>query len=900
MAAARGRPWGTLRIIPTANPTSPDDTPERRGPLSFAQSRLWVLRQLEGPNPAYHHTLGVHFEGALDAAALARCLARLLDRHEALRTRVVAAGDEPLQAAAACVPLPLGGADLRGLPPAARAVEAERWTAAEAERPFDLAAAPLLRLRLLALAPAQHTLLLTFHHLVADGWSLAIFLDELAELYRAAVLGREADLAPLPFQYLDFARQERRYDEGGRAALALPVDRPQPAPADHRAGSHGLVIAPEVAERLAAVGARAGVTLALTLFAATAALLARCGGQDDLVLGTVVANRDRREVEPLVGCFADLLALRLDLAGEPPFTELLGRVRRTALAASGRQAPPFESPVPAAFTLESPLPEEISLPGLAMRAVDRAVDAAALDWSLSARRTSRGLEFRLLVRRALCDAATGRRMLDHLETLLAAVAAAPEAPLPRLPLLAAAARRQLLNEGRARHGDPPASVAQEHLWHLDRALPGAPAFNISFPLAVAGAVEPALLERAFARLVARHESLRTGFYADAAGTVRQRILPALDLPLLFLDLADDLAAAPPEAARAAVAALAREEARLPFDVAAPPLLRATLVRLAATEWILLLTVHHVVADGGSLELLVRELAVVYDALADGRPPALPAPALQFADYAVWERRRLAAGEWEPEIEFWRERLAGEPPVVEFPGARPAGEGVSVRTDRKSMTVPRAVRDALFALGLEQGASAFMTLLAAFAALVGGETGARRLRIATVFANRDREELERVFGLLVNTLLLDVDLAAAPTFPELLRQVRGTTLAAFANGRPPFEAVARRLEREGLADRLALCRLMFLFQRQGAETARSRHLRFSRLPAAAGLEDPRTSASTFDLTLLVEETGDGLDVALLYKPARFEATYADHLLARFRELLARLATESREGTEGLWG
>ncbi|HEU0052266.1 MAG TPA: condensation domain-containing protein, partial [Longimicrobium sp.] len=338
---------------PRARPRDGDTAP-----ASFAQERLWVVDRLDPGGAFYTMPYPLRIRGALDVAALERALDGLRERHETLRTTFAERGGAPVQVIHPFVPVPLAVDDLSALSPAAREAEAERRVHADANTGFDLTAGPLFRARLLRLAGDDHVLLLCVHHILSDGWSMGVLGRELGALYEAFHAGRPSPLAPLPLQYADFAAWERERLSGDALetrlafwrnalagappALSLPTDRPRPARQSHRGRQHRLAIEAAVADRLRALAKAEGATLFHALLGAVRLLLARWGGDDDVVLGTPTANRGRGEVEGLIGFFANTLPLRGDLSGDPTFAALVRRERDGALAAIAHQELPFE------------------------------------------------------------------------------------------------------------------------------------------------------------------------------------------------------------------------------------------------------------------------------------------------------------------------------------------------------------------------------------------------------------------------------------------------------------------------------------------------------------------------------------------------------------------------------
>ena len=447
---------------------------ERALPLSFAQRRLWFLEQLQPGTAAYNLPAVFRLGGALDVPALAAALCEIVRRHEVLRTTFVVLEGEPMQVVGEPAPRPLPVVDLSGLPEPVREAESSRLVQDEARRPFDLRQGPVLRETLLRLAAEDHRLLLTFHHIAADGWSIGALLHELGALYDCARSGRPSPLPELPLQYADYAVWQRRWLEGGALeaqlafwrealrgcplVLELPADRPRPPVRSQRGAAESATLPPELALRLEALSRERGATLFMTLLAAFGALLSRYTGEPDLLVGTAVANRTRGETEPLIGFFVNTLALRIGVPAGLSFDELLGGTRETALEAYAHQDLPFErlveelaperdlsrTPiVQVSFSLApSGLDGELA-PGLSLENEAADLGTAKFDLSLAFEAGPDGLEGGAEYATDLFDAATIGRMLSHLEVLLTGIVADPGARISGLPLLTAAERVEL-------------------------------------------------------------------------------------------------------------------------------------------------------------------------------------------------------------------------------------------------------------------------------------------------------------------------------------------------------------------------------------------------------------------------------------------------------------------------
>jgi amino acid adenylation domain-containing protein len=446
-------------------------------PLSFSQARLWFVNQLQPGTPAYNIPIAVRLTGRLNVPVLVRSIHEIIRRHEILRTSFAVVEGEPVQAilAESCVTLNLPEVDLRQLPDAERQAQAQQFAIAEAQTPFDLAQPPLFRAKLLHLSAEESMLLLTLHHIIADGWSVKVFVRELTALYEAFSTGKPSPLAELPIQYVDYVDWQRRCfsDErlethlnywkqqlGGVPVLELPTDRARSPIQTFRGAQQTLVLPKALTEAIKMLGQQEGVTLFMTLLAAFGTLLYRYSGQEDILVGSPIANRDRAELESLIGCFVNTLVLRTDLAGNPSFKELLVRVRKMAIDAYVHQDLPFEKLVElqssrdlsynpifqVMFVLQNSAFSTVSLPELTLKTSEVESGTAKFDLFLSMIDTEQGLSGTLEYNTNLFNADTITRMLGHFQTLLEGIVTDPEQCLSDLPLLTASERHTLLVE----------------------------------------------------------------------------------------------------------------------------------------------------------------------------------------------------------------------------------------------------------------------------------------------------------------------------------------------------------------------------------------------------------------------------------------------------------------------
>jgi non-ribosomal peptide synthetase component F/acyl carrier protein len=422
-----------------------------------------------------------------------------------------------------------------------------------------------------------------------------------------------------------------------------------------------------------------------------------------------------------------------------------------------------------------------------------------------------------------------------------------------------------------RRGELPVSFAQRRLWFLHQLEPDNPVHNVAAAVRLEGRLQVDALARAFSEIARRHEALRTGF-SGTGDEPAQVVLAAAPLPLPVVDLSGLRPA--PEASVGAARALAR----LPFELERGPFLRVALLKSSAALHELVVVMHHIASDGGSLAVLLGELAALYEAFAEGRPSPLAELPVQYADFAAWQRRRLEGGLLEAGLAFWRGRLAGELPVVELPADRPRPAVLSHRGAHRERLLPAVLASPLQELAREGRATLFMALLAGYQGLIHRYTGLEDLVVGSPVAGRNRVELEGLIGVFINNLVLRTRLDGRPSFRELLARVREAALEAFVHQEVPFERLVDELRPERDLSRTPLFQLMFVGQ-----NAPLRRMELPGLTLAPREIDLGTAR--FDLSLSMGEADGGWLGTWKYSTDLFDAATIERMAGHFEGLLA---------------
>lgn len=444
--------------------------------LSFAQERLWFLDQLEPGSAKYNIPLAVRLSGNLHVAALEQSLSEILRRHEVLRATFVPEQDRPVQRISPPTAFSLPQVNLSTMPQEQREAKARELAGGEASEPFDLTTGPLLRAALLHLAPGEHVLLVTMHHIISDGWSMGIFYRELSVLYEAFSKGKTSPLPDLPIQYGDFAVWQKGWLRGevlekqlmfwkGQlndvSTLELPTDRPRPSIQTFCGAAHTVEFTGSLTDALRELSRKEGATLFMTLLAAFQGLVHRYTGQEDIVVGAPIANRNRTEIEGLIGFFVNTLVMRTDVSGDPVFRDLLIRVKKTALGAYAHQDLPFDKLVEelqperdlsrnplfqVLFALQNASGSNLELSGLTVSRMAPDDTRTRFDLEVQLWEEAERLRVAFVYNTDLFDAVTIERMGGHYQRILEGIVADPDKRLSELPLLTDEERHQILVE----------------------------------------------------------------------------------------------------------------------------------------------------------------------------------------------------------------------------------------------------------------------------------------------------------------------------------------------------------------------------------------------------------------------------------------------------------------------
>jgi acyl-CoA synthetase (AMP-forming)/AMP-acid ligase II len=469
------------------------------------------------------------------------------------------------------------------------------------------------------------------------------------------------------------------------------------------------------------------------------------------------------------------------------------------------------------------------------------------------------------------EAPTVAEVAHHLEQVIQA----GQAPRPPSALVRAARE----------NGVMPASVAQEHLWKLQHSLPDIPFFNILYTLRITSPCDAAVLERSINEIVRRHEILRT-IFAIMDGRCFQVVAPQLTVALAF----EDLLPLPRVEKQTVAHRIVQQEMLHSFDLANGPLIRTRLLRLAKREHLLLVSMHQIICDGWSLGILLEELSTLYDAFSAGAESPLEPLPIQYADFAHWQRNWESHPQFVAQLAYWRAQLRDPLVAIQFSSAAPRGRIENLCTARRPWALPARLAEAAKRFAHQEAATLFMVLVAALNTLLHEYVGQDDMRVATNVANRNRPGTAGLIGPLVNTVILRTDLAGDPTPREILRRVRETTLAAFANQDFPIEMIAQIFESGRGPKPAILANVMILLQNAALRPMAGSGRELAIEEANPGMMLPLVTTASFDVMFMLHDGPHGLRGTCVYKPYLFGARAIDRVLRDFQRVLQRMVTQ----------
>jgi amino acid adenylation domain-containing protein len=889
-------------------------------PLSYPQEGIWYLMQLDPGSTFYNIARMYRCSGKLEMDLLERAFDAVLQHQPALRTTFAIQAGEPRQIVQpfSAVRIPL--IDFSGYPAEQRVQRAREYAGEKSNSHFDLESGPLIRVELLRLNPQDHFLFLIAHHTIFDGWSEGLFTTELAHYYSAFLNNTPPALPEIELDQVGYAAWQRSWLQGEtaqhqldywkiRLAGPLPVmDLPGDRAREQKNGPQGklvqFVLSGEHYQKIKRVCAENHLTTFRVMVAAYALLLMEETGQEDILIGCPLANRENPELgkrlENTIGMFVNTLPLRFDLSGDPTISELLERVQKTVRADLQNQALPFEKLVevikPQRDANRIPLIQVL----INMKNISRQTaqdmfsydfefehPRPAFDLSLDIKEIGQILACDLIYDACLFDKLRISRLAARYQDLLLAMLsnlnanvsgllskpASPGAVIPDPPGTRAS------KVGSPALAQNPLSFSQESLWFLNQLDPAIPAYNSVMLYRLQGRLDIQALENSINMIRRRHEVLRAVFPVEN-GEPRQVIeafqplaLPFLALPGLHFSERE-----------AKIVELAKKECQIPFDLRNGPLQRAALLQFAPDEHILLLVSHHIVSDGWSEQLVLDELSQCYRAFALGSQPALPELAAQYSDYARWQHEQLRKGGFAAQFDYWTALIDRDTPALDLPldHLRPAVQ--TYRAERYVASLPQQTSAALKAFCQEERATFYMGLLAALDVLLYRYTGQSKITVGSPLANRTRPEFEALIGFFVNTLPVQVEIEADLTFREMLALVRERMLAAITHQSLPFDLLVKKINPERDLSRLPLFQVVLNYVNVPQFSPNLDELKIERI---TGFD---TGVTAFDLEFNIVEKAGALQLFCMYNSGLFERETITRLMRTWHNIIENALAE----------
>lgn len=880
--------------------------------------------------------------GRLDNEILQRSFNEVVRRHEILRATFAEVEGAPVQFIAPCLDLPIAVQNLRPLPAAERDVEMDRICAEEAKKSFDLVTGPLIRVGLLQMEDEQSVLTLTLHHIVIDGWSVSLIMEELQAIYGAYTKGQESPLPELAIQFGDYvvwhkewiaSPEIRQQLENWKKKLAgyrrLDVAPDFPRTAERQISSKIIsrMLPHELTDTLKKLSEQMGATMFTTALAACMMLLRRYTGETDISVASPLAGRNRAEIEGVIGLFFNNLTLRTNEAGDPTFQEFATCVRNTVWEAFANQDVPFEHVVTELRPESDPLRDPfLSINFVCQREYARASTfvhkfgdvsvstmpsksmGALYDLNFFMIQREAGWRLSLDYNTSMYQDATAQQMLNHFRELLEGIAVNPNRRLSEYTLSESSGLPRRLVE--------PACPTPEHAVQTTSpqvpikectpsdtvsnsqtgipevyAMPVSPAQERFWLLAKLAPANPAFNMASCVRLSGPlaadvlEKSLQ--LLVDRHETLRTtfdevngELKQMVAATRKFSLQISQLHDVPGAERETRLQELIREEAVAPFDLVGGPLFRARLFRISSEDHILITTIHHIVADGWSGGVIQRELWSAYEALIQGNQPSLAPLAIQYSDFVTWQNEWLNSAEMQEHLEYWIKQLAGPLPVLNFPLDRAPTNHPASHGALETRLLPEDLRSSLKSLAQSENLTMFTITLACFATILSQYSDQTDILIGSPIANR-KPETEPLIGPFAGPVALRLNLSGKPTLRELLHRIGDGVLDALSHSDLPFEKLIETLPAHS-GGRNPIFQFYFSYQTAFLQPRQLQQLTITPVPKFS-LGVP------FEMQLAFIERREGVRAELEYNPDLFDATTIQEVLRHYESVLRILVT-----------
>ena len=889
-------------------------------PLTALQNRIWSADSVNPGNRAFNGAFRLSLEGPLEPKILEETFNALVVRHEILRGICRVIDGKPMLLIKPKLKVHLNTCDLRSLPPRERELEIDRLCGEEAQRGFDLQTGPLIRIGLLRVDHEQYILLLTIHHIICDGWSISILMDEIATLYSAIHDGQFSPLPDLEIQFADYAVWQNEQVATGEFETQLSywrrkldkyepfrvaTDFPRPDGLSVNSAIVSEMLPREISEALKRFSDVHGGTMFTTSLAACIAVLHGYTGAADISVGSPVAGRTRTDIENVVGLFLNHIVFRVQFANDPTFSELASIVRETVAEALSNQDIPLEEVIRTvlpnlrchesfygiSFSCQREYARatthQFEFSGIRMSSMPSKSQGALYDLNFFLVERSSGWRLSVEYNTDLYREATAQKMLETFRQLIDGVAANPELNLSALFRGGALDRVAEMIPNQAAKGPEagetvptvfhkfPASVAQKRFWLLSTVASGSPILNMPACVRISGVLSTPVLEKSFQLLIDRHEILRTTLRREG-----DDLFQICSSHYAFTLRISDLSSGTTAERERLLTEMIRQEAEIAFDLSQSVPFRIQLIRLGKDEHVLIVTIHHAAGDGWSQGVLQRELWAIYHALIDNREPDLTPLNVQYSDFTVWQQEWLNSEEAAEQLNFWRQKLSPPLPVLDIPTDRPL-LGLPAAQGAMEITVlSEAICRSLKEFSRSENVTMFMLTLACFAVLLSPYSDDGDIVIGSPVAGR-KPETESLVGPFSNPIAIRLNIAERLTLREVLRQANSVTTDALVHSDLPFMVLLEKLRPRARHGRNPLFQFYFTYQTAFIRTLEFADLKISPIRNV-------TVGTSFEIQLAVIERENEMHVQLDYNSNLFDAASIRRLLADYCDLLSTLA------------